>query len=90
MPPLNRIVVGQKLRGKWKQGGAKFPFDKVYVKQIQSRSKGYDISIQILKGKIVFPSDKLSAKKLLQFLNEELYRGGYHQNALRDQFQKAS
>lgn len=75
MPSLNRIVAGQKLRDKWKQGETKFLFDKVYVKQIQSRSKGYDISIQILKGKIVFPSDKSSAKKLLQFLNEELFRG---------------
>ncbi|MCY4614737.1 MAG: hypothetical protein OXB94_14100 [Nitrospira sp.] len=49
--------------------------DRFSAKDIQSRSKGYDVSIQILKGKIVFPSDKLVAKKLLQFLNEELFRG---------------
>ena len=26
-------------------------------------------------GKIVFPSDKSAVKKILQFLNEELFRG---------------
>lgn len=49
--------------------------DQFSAKQIKSRSKGYDISIRISNGKIVFPSDKPSAKKLLQFLNEELFRG---------------
>lgn len=44
-------------------------------KQIQVRSKGYDVEIHISKGKIVFPADKPAAKKLLQFLNEELFRG---------------
>ena len=43
--------------------------------QIQSRSTGYDVSISVVDGKIVFPSDKSAAKRLLQFLNEELYRG---------------
>lgn len=45
------------------------------AKKIQSRSTGYDVSIKISNGKIVFPSDRLAAKKLLQFLNEELFRG---------------
>lgn len=45
------------------------------AKQIQARSKGYDVAIQIQKGKIVFPEDRSAAKKLLQFLNEELFRG---------------
>ena len=49
--------------------------DRFSAKDIKSRSKGYDVSIQILKGKIVFPPDKPVAKKLLQFLNEELFRG---------------
>lgn len=49
--------------------------DRFSVKQIQSRSKGYDVSINVSNGKIVFPSDKPAAKKLLQFLNEELFRG---------------
>ena len=50
--------------------------DHFSAKKIQSRSIGYDLSIEVLNGKIVFPSDKLAAKKLLQFLNEELFRGG--------------
>ncbi len=45
------------------------------AKEIKQRSKGYDINIQILDGKIVFPAEKNSAKKLLQFLNEEIFRG---------------
>lgn len=49
--------------------------DQFSAREIKSRSKGYDVSIRISNGKIVFPSDKLSAKKLLQFLNEELFRG---------------
>ena len=49
--------------------------DKFSAKEIKSRSNRYDVSIAIRKGKIVFPSDKRSAKKLLQFLNEELFRG---------------
>lgn len=49
--------------------------DAYSAKQIQSRSKGYDVAIQIAKGKIVFPAEKAAAKKLLQFLNEELFRG---------------
>jgi hypothetical protein len=49
--------------------------DEFSAKQIQARSKGYDVDIQIRKGKIVFPEDRSAAKKLLQFLNEELFRG---------------
>ena len=49
--------------------------DNYSAKTLQARSKGYDVSIQISKGKIVFPAEKVAAKKLLQFLNEELFRG---------------
>ena len=45
------------------------------AKQIQARSKGYDVAITLSKGKMVFPAEKAAAKKLLQFLNEELFRG---------------
>jgi hypothetical protein len=45
------------------------------AKQIQARSKGYGLEIHIVKGQIVFPEAKPAAKKLLQFLNEELFRG---------------
>lgn len=49
--------------------------DNYSAKQIQARSKGYDVEIHVSKGAIVFPAEKVAAKKLLQFLNEELYRG---------------
>lgn len=46
--------------------------------QIRSHAAGFlDISISGAgaNAKIVFPSDKTEAKRLLQFLNEELYKG---------------
>ena len=57
--------------------------------EIQSRSPGYDVSVDVVDGKIVFPSDKAAAKRLLQFLNEELYRGAitetlYETNSKRE------
>ena len=56
---------------------------------IQERSIGYDVSVGVADDKIVFPSDKLAAKRLLQFLNEELYRGAitetlYETNSKRE------
>jgi len=49
--------------------------DQYTARQIQQRSHGYDVDIHTSRGKIVFPADKSAAKKLLQFLNEELFRG---------------
>ncbi|NQD93986.1 DUF4868 domain-containing protein [Pseudomonas sp. CrR25] len=53
--------------------------DQYAVAQIIRRSNGYDLDIQIDltagQDRIVFPADKAPAKKLLQFLNEELFRG---------------
>lgn len=49
--------------------------DNYAAKQIKAQSKGYEIEIKIKNNKIVFPADKSAAKRLLQFLNEELYRG---------------
>lgn len=49
--------------------------DQFTARQIQIRSNGYDVNIHISQGKIVFPAEKPAAKRLLQFLNEELYRG---------------
>ena len=48
--------------------------DMLAAEQIKSRSPGHT-SIKVVNGKIVFPSDKSEAKKLLQFLNEELFKG---------------
>lgn len=42
---------------------------------IKARSTGYEVDVTVRNGRIVFPADKQAAKKLLQFLNEELYRG---------------
>ena len=63
--------------------------DQFSASQIQSRSTGYDVSVSVVDGKIVFPSDKSAAKRLLQFLNEELYRGAitetlYETNSKRE------
>ena len=49
--------------------------DNYTAKQIKAQSKGYEIEIKIKNNQIVFPADKPAAKRLLQFLNEELYRG---------------
>ncbi|MDH2242827.1 hypothetical protein N5J70_12805 [Pseudomonas sp. GD03909] len=53
--------------------------DQYTVPQIVQHSIGYDLDIQIDKStgqdRIVFPTEKAPAKKLLQFLNEELFRG---------------
>lgn len=40
-----------------------------------SQYKGYPVDIQVAEDKIVFPADKAAAKRLLLFLNEELFRG---------------
>ncbi len=54
--------------------------DKYSAQEIKSSSKGYNVSITIRKGKVVFPSDKSEAKKLLQFLNEERFLGAVTNN----------
>lgn len=63
--------------------------DRYTVKQIQQRSRSYDVDVRIREGKIVFPADKAAAKKLLQFLNEEIFRGAitetlYETNSKRE------
>ena len=49
--------------------------DHYTVAEIEQKSVGYDVSIDILQDKIVFPTDKKEAKRLLQFLNEEIFLG---------------
>lgn len=53
--------------------------DQYTVAQIIQHSNGYDLDIQIDlatgQERIVFPAEKAPAKKLLQFLNEELFIG---------------
>ncbi|MBR1369273.1 hypothetical protein RJ53_07110 [Methanocalculus chunghsingensis] len=43
--------------------------------QILEESQGHDVHIQLDGDKIIFPVEKQPAKRLLQFLNEELFRG---------------
>lgn len=49
--------------------------DQYTAQQIADHSEGYEVDIQTNGGRIVFPAEKHAAKKLLQFLNEELFRG---------------
>ena len=63
--------------------------DQYSASDIKQRSRNYDVDIQISKGKIVFPAESAAAKKLLQFLNEEIFRGAitetlYETNSKRE------
>lgn len=44
-------------------------------RQLQTRGRKVGVTIRVQAGKVVFPEDKGEAKKLLQFLSEELFRG---------------
>lgn len=43
--------------------------------EIEERANGYDVGLVVRDDRVVFPKDTKEAKKLLQFLNEELFRG---------------
>lgn len=63
--------------------------DEYSATQIQRRSGDYDVDIHIANGRLVFPAAKPAAKKLLQFLHEELFRGAitetlYETNSKRE------
>lgn len=63
--------------------------EKYTAKQIQNRAKGYDVEIHVENERIIFPEEKPAAKKLLQFLNEELFKGAitetlYETNSKRE------
>ena len=49
--------------------------DEYSPSQIEAKSMGYDVTVEIRDGKVSFPETRGEAKKLLQFLNEELFRG---------------
>ena len=49
--------------------------DEHSAQQIAERSKGHSVDIQLDGDRIIFPADRAKAKRLLQFLNEELFRG---------------
>jgi len=59
------------------------------AQQIRDHSDGYEVSVNVVDDKIVFPADKREAKRLLQFLNEEIFRGAitetlYETNSKRE------
>lgn len=63
--------------------------DQYTTQEILDRSYGYDINIQVSGDRIIFPAEKNAAKRLLQFLNEEIYRGAitdrlYETNSKRE------
>ncbi len=43
--------------------------------QLRNRARKVGVTIRVQAGKLVFPADKTEAKRLLQFLSEELFRG---------------
>ena len=49
--------------------------DQYTARQIEEHSRGYEVDIQVAAGRIVFPAERTAAKRLLQFLNEERFRG---------------
>ncbi|WP_044420509.1 hypothetical protein [Pseudomonas syringae group genomosp. 3] len=62
-------------------------FDQYTVTQIVQYANGYDLDIQIDlttgQDRIAFLTERAPAKKLLQFLNEELFRGPSPSGCLR-------
>ena len=63
--------------------------DNYTAEQIREHSAGYEVDVAVKDGKITFPEDKREAKRLLQFLNEEIFRGAitetlYETNSKRE------
>lgn len=63
--------------------------DQFTAEQLLDRSQGIEVEVKVEKGRIVFPTDKHAAKRLLQFLNEEIFRGAitdkiYETNSKRE------
>ncbi len=63
--------------------------DKYTAKQVAAHAKRCNVNVNIKGNKVVFPADKAEAKRLLQFLNEELFRGAiterlYETNSKRE------
>ena len=49
--------------------------DSFSAREIAEESRKHGVSIEVRNGSIVVPTDRVAAKKLLQYLNEELFRG---------------
>lgn len=49
--------------------------DKYTARDVVDRAKHYGLDVSEKSGKVVFPADRKKARKLLQFLCEEVFRG---------------
>lgn len=63
--------------------------DRYSASQIKNLAESCKVKMQISSGRIVFPADRTAAKKVLQFLNEEIFRGAitetlYETNSKRE------
>lgn len=63
--------------------------DQYTAQQIADHAQGYEVDVVIEEDQIVFPADKAEAKRLLQYLNEEIFRGAitdtlYETNSKRE------
>lgn len=63
--------------------------DQYTTAQLVERSTGYEVALEVRDNRIVFPADKAAAKRVLQFLNEELFKGAiteklYETNSKRE------
>ena len=74
-PDTIAVGANQWFRKRFAMLAASGVLDNYTANEIQERSNNYNVSIDIEQDKIIFPSDKAAAKKLLQFLNEEIFRG---------------
>ena len=59
------------------------------AQDIKRRAEPYGVAVQLDGDKIIFPKDKVASKKLLQFLNEEIFLGAitetlYETNSKRE------
>ena len=49
--------------------------DQYSAQEILEHSRGYEVDVQLRGDRVVFPANRADAKRLLQFFNEEIFRG---------------
>lgn len=64
--------------------------EKYSPQEIRSHAENYSVQVNVVRGKLVFPSDKHEAKRLLQFLNEEIFRGAITEKLYETNSHRAS
>lgn len=88
---VDALVVGanQWFKKRWAMLQNSGILDNYTAAQIEQHAEGFDVRIVRRGNRIVFPADKHDAKRLLQFLNEQLFRGAitetlYQTNSKRE------